>query len=55
MPPATAPPPSPSPSSKEVGAPRNRPLLLEALFIAENIITGPQHFQHAFELEERFG
>jgi len=40
---------------QEVGATRNRPLLLEALFIAENIITGPQHFQHAFEVEERFG
>ena len=40
---------------QEVGATRNRPLLLEALFIAENIITGPQHFEHAFEVEERFG
>jgi hypothetical protein len=40
---------------QEVGATRNRPLLLEALFIAENIITGPQNFQHAFEVEERFG
>ena len=42
-------------SLQEVGATRNRPLLLEALFIAENIITGPQLFEHAFEVEERFG
>jgi hypothetical protein len=30
------------------------PLLLEALFIAENTAAGPQHFEHAFEIEERF-
>jgi hypothetical protein len=40
---------------QEIGTTRNRPLLLEALFIAENIVTGPQHFEHAFEVEERFG
>jgi len=39
---------------QEVGTTRNRALLLEALFIAENIVTGPQHFEHAFEVEERF-
>jgi len=42
-------------SLQEVGATRNRPLLLEVLFIGENIITGPQHFEHAFEVEERLG
>jgi hypothetical protein len=39
---------------EEIGAERNRPLLLETLFIAENMATGPQHFAHAFEIEERF-
>ncbi len=39
---------------EEVGTERNRPLLLETLFIAENMATGPQHFAHAFEIEERF-
>ena len=39
---------------EEVGTERNRPLLLEALFVAENMATGPQHFDHAFEIEERF-
>lgn len=39
---------------REVGTPQNRPLLLEALFVAENMATGPQHFDHAFEIEERF-
>lgn len=39
---------------EEVGAPQNRPLLLETLFIAENMATGPKHFDHAFEIEERF-
>lgn len=39
---------------KEVGIERNRPLLLETLFIAENMATGPKHFDHAFEIEERF-
>ena len=34
--------------------PRHRPLLLEALFVAENVATGPQHFDHAFGIEERF-
>ena len=38
---------------EEVGTERNRPLLLEALFVAENMATGPQHFDHAFEIEER--
>ncbi len=38
---------------REVGTPQNRPLLLEALFVAENMATGPQHFDHAFEIEER--
>lgn len=38
---------------EEVGTERNRPLLLEALFIAENLATGPRHFDHAFEIEER--
>ena len=28
-----------------------RPLLLEALFITENWIVGPQQFEHAFEIE----
>jgi hypothetical protein len=28
-----------------------RPLWLEALFIAENALRGPQHFQHAFEIK----
>lgn len=28
-----------------------RPLFLETLFITENWITGPQHFEHAFEIE----
>jgi hypothetical protein len=40
---------------QEVGTERNRPLILEALFIAENIATGPQRLDHAFEIEERFG
>ena len=39
---------------REVGTPQNRPLLLEALFVAENMTTGPQHFEHAFEITERF-
>ena len=39
---------------QEVAAQHNRPLLLEALFVAENMSTGPQHFDHAFEIEERF-
>ena len=39
---------------QEVGTQQNRPLLLEALFVAENMATGPQHFDHAFEIEERF-
>lgn len=39
---------------EEVGAARNRPLLLEALFVAEALATGPKHFDHAFEIEERF-
>ena len=39
---------------EEIGIERNRPLLLEALFIAENMATGPRHFDHAFEIEERF-
>jgi hypothetical protein len=40
---------------QEVGTTRNRPLILEALFIAENIATGPQRLDHAFEIDERFG
>ena len=39
---------------QEIAAQQNRPLLLEALFVAENMATGPQHFDHAFEIEERF-
>ena len=39
---------------QEVAIQQNRPLLLEALFVAENMVTGPQHFNHAFEIEERF-
>ena len=36
---------------EEVGAERNQPLLLEALFVAENLAAGPQHFDHAFEMQ----
>lgn len=39
---------------EEVGAEQNRPLLLEALFVAENMATGAQHFGHAFEIKEQF-
>lgn len=35
------------------GTERNRPLLLEALFVAESLATGPQHFAHAFEIKEQ--
>ena len=54
MPGRTAPRRTPSTSSKRSLLSRTRPLLLEALFVAENMATGPQHFDHAFEIEERF-
>lgn len=37
----------------EITSPLGRPLLLEALFITENWIAGPQHFAHSFEIEGR--
>lgn len=39
---------------EEVSTEQNRPLLLEALFVAENMATGAQHFGHAFEIKEQF-
>lgn len=39
--------------ANEVTSPLGRPLLLEALFITENWIAGPQHFVHSFEIEGR--
>jgi hypothetical protein len=36
---------------EELNTEIGRPLWLEALFIAENALCGPQHFQHAFELK----
>jgi len=43
------------PMLQEIGTTRNQPLILEALFIAENMITGPQHFDHAFRPRSDFG
>lgn len=39
---------------QEMSTEQNRPLLLEALFIAESMATGAQYFGHAFEIQERF-
>lgn len=38
-------------AAEELVEPVARPLFLEALFITENWITGPRHFEHAFEIE----
>lgn len=38
-------------AADELATPIGRPPLLEALFITENWIVGPQRFEHAFEIE----
>lgn len=40
-------------AGREIATETGRPLLLETLYIAENWITGPQHFAHAFEIREK--
>jgi hypothetical protein len=35
----------------ELNTEAGRPLWLEALFLAENALRGPQRFQHAFDIK----
>lgn len=45
---------SPDMILREVGTSRNRLLVLEALFVAENMATKPAALDHAFEIDKRF-